>query len=122
LEVGFIEFHSAGELKTRLAARKTSGSFDRLRGLLGYEGFGCGDLKGCEALWLDRCNSIHTFFMRFSIDVVYLDAGGKVKKLVSSVVSYRMSGCFSARHVVEMAGGSIRKLNLEEGDECKWVK
>ena len=63
----------------------------RNKGLLGRDGLG-----GGEGLWIVPCESVHTFFMRFPIDLVYLDRKNVVKKVRSAVGAWRLSACLSA--------------------------
>lgn len=85
----------------------------RLRGLLGRSG-----LEPGEALVLDPCSSVHTAFMRFAIDVVYLDRFKRVVKAVSQLKPYRVSGVLrGARSVVELPSGVIEETGTVVGDE-----
>lgn len=83
----------------------------RNRGLLGRDGLPPG-----TALVIAPSNSIHTFFMRFPIDVVYTDRDGLVLKLRRHVKPWRLSGCARAFAVIEMATGAIERVALERGD------
>ena len=74
----------------------------RRKGLLGRESFSPG-----EGLWIVPCESVHTFFMPFAIDLVYLDRERRVKKLRSEVVPWRISACLSAHSVLELPPGII---------------
>src|ERR1700751_1919478 len=65
---------------------------DRRKGLLGRE---C--LNNGEGLWIVPCEAVHTFGMRFAIDLVYLDRRNIVRKVRSSVPPGRLSGCLRAR-------------------------
>src|SRR2546421_8542858 len=66
-------------------------------GLLGRNG-----LPPEGGLWLEPCNGIHTFGMRFSIDVLFLDAEGHALRVVSSLKPWRIYGpVWKARAVVE---------------------
>jgi uncharacterized protein len=69
-----------------------------------------------EGLWIAPCESVHTFFMRFAIDLVYLDREHKVKKVRSNVGPWRLSACFSAHSVLELPAGTIRASQTECGD------
>jgi uncharacterized protein len=87
--------------------------WSRLVGLLGKKG-----LSGQEGMWFDRCNSIHTFGMRFSLDLIFLDRSMKVKALKRNVPPGRMTWpVFGARSVVELASGSLDKMKIEIGDQ-----
>jgi uncharacterized protein len=83
----------------------------RRKGLLGRESL----LPG-EGLWIAPCESVHTFFMRFAIDLVYLDRSHRVKKLRSNVGPWRISACFSAHSVLELPVGTISTSQTECGD------
>lgn len=83
----------------------------RTRGLLGRNGLSSG-----EGLWIVPCESVHTFFMRFAIDLVYLDRKNKVKKVRSAVGPWRISACLSSHSVLELPVGTIRDTLTEPGD------
>lgn len=85
----------------------------RLVGLLGHK-----NLNASEGLWIHKCNSIHTFFMRFTIDCIFLDENLKIKKVFSYVKPWRVTWpVWSARSVIELPAGAAQFLNLREGDE-----
>jgi uncharacterized protein len=83
----------------------------RRKGLLGRDGL----LPG-EGLWIAPCESVHTFFMRFAIDLVYLDRRLRVKKVRSNVGPWRLSACLSAHSVLELPAGTISASQTECGD------
>ena len=94
-------------------AHTARGYWSRLVGLLGRA-----SLPPGEALVLERCNSIHTAFMRFPIDVVYVDRSGRVRKVVSGLKPFRVSGVFrGACSVIELPAGTIASTGTEVGDE-----
>ncbi|MEI7482419.1 MAG: DUF192 domain-containing protein [Elusimicrobiota bacterium] len=69
-----------------------------------------------EGLWLDPCAMIHTCFMSFPIDAVFLDAGLKVVKVVPSLKPWRFSPwVYGAKSVLELAPGRASAV-LAEGD------
>lgn len=91
---------------------KLANSFQsRLVGLLNKNG-----LPEGEGLLLTPCNSIHTIFMRFCLDLVFLDRERKILKIVENVRPFRLitpvANCFQ---VLELAAGSCRKLELKQG-------
>lgn len=87
--------------------------FSRLKGLLGTSNLGPE-----QGLWISRCNSIHTFFMRYAIDCVFLDSEFKVSSIKESVAPGRVVWPQKgARSVVEMAAGRSRSLNIRKGDQ-----
>ncbi len=96
-------------LATRLEKAHTASA--RNKGLLGRDGL----LPG-EGLWIAPCESVHTFFMRFPIDLVYLDRKLKVRKVRHSVGAWRMSACLSAKSVLELPAGTALATRTERGD------
>jgi uncharacterized membrane protein (UPF0127 family) len=85
--------------------------YTRRKGLLGRNGLAPG-----EGLWIYPCESVHTFAMRFAIDLVYLDRNCVVKKLRSNVPPGRLSACLWARSVIELPAGTIEATGTEIGD------
>ncbi len=83
----------------------------RNKGLLGRDGLAPG-----EGLWIVPCESVHTFFMRFPIDLVYLDRNNTIRKVRSAVGPWRLSACLSAHSVLELPAGTIRNTRTEPGD------
>lgn len=86
----------------------------RRKGLLGRNA-----LEPAEGLWLVPCASIHTFFMRFAIDLVYLDRQHRVKKVRSAVPPWRLSVCLTAHSVIELPAGSAEQTNTQPGDQLE---
>lgn len=91
-------------------ARMASAPLTRMRGLLGRKSLPFG-----EGIILRPASSIHTLFMRFAIDVIYLDAADRVIKTVPNLVPYRFSSAPKARTTVELASGALSGLHLEPG-------
>ena len=84
----------------------------RLKGLLGSTGLADG-----EGLWLEPCSSIHMFFMRFPIDVVFVDRYAVVVRLVENVAPWRMAaGGRRARAALELPTGAIARSDTRVGD------
>ena len=69
-----------------------------------------------SGLWIYPCESVHTFAMRFAIDLVYLDRNCVVKKVRSSVPPRRLSACFTARSVIELPDGVVAATGTTAGD------
>ena len=86
-------------------------SAQRSKGLLGRSALGTG-----EGLWIVPCESVHTFAMRFAIDLIYLDKQQKVRKICSSVRPWRISACLTAHSVLELAAGVVRDEDARPGD------
>ncbi|MBI5211428.1 MAG: DUF192 domain-containing protein [Elusimicrobia bacterium] len=96
-----------------VAARvlKAETLWDRMRGLLGRDA-----LAEDEGLWIVPCPQIHTFFMRFPIDVLFLDRGLKVVRVMEDLVPWRLSPwVLSAHSVLELKGGVLRG-SVSDGD------
>lgn len=86
--------------------------FARLKGLLGKK-----SLKAGEGLVLTPCNAIHTCFMRFAIDVVFINAYGRVLKVDEDLAPFRFSAQVKgAARVVELPAGTLRQSGTEVGD------
>ena len=84
--------------------------FARLRGLLGRSGLSSG-----EGLLLRPAGSIHTAFMRFTIDAVFLDATDRVVKVASALRPWRAAACRGARAVLELPAGEAARRGLRPG-------
>ena len=91
-------------------------SAKRSKGLLGRNSLGPG-----EGLWIVPCESVHTFGMRFAIDLVYLDREHRIRKIRRNVVPWRVSLCLSAHSVIELASGSIRDQDAQLGDKVEFA-
>jgi hypothetical protein len=87
----------------------------RNKGLLGRKGLAEG-----EGLWITPCESVHTFFMQFPIDLVYLDRKNRVRKLCNSVPAWRISVCLSAHSILELPSGTIRNTLTQTGDTLEF--
>jgi len=87
-------------------------SSKRRTGLLKHE-----RLEPGEGLWIVPCESVHTFFMKFPIDLVYLDRRRKVKKVRHAVPAWRLSACLMAHSVLELPAGMAAETQTAVGDE-----
>jgi uncharacterized membrane protein (UPF0127 family) len=85
--------------------------FRRLRGLLGKRG-----LDADEGLLLRPAGSVHTWFMRFPIDVVFLDRELAVVGAVTRLRPWRAAGRRRARAVLELPAGAVERAGLLPGD------
>jgi uncharacterized membrane protein (UPF0127 family) len=88
--------------------------FVRMRGLLGRK-----KLEPNEGLLLTPCSSIHTWFMSFAIDVVYLDSDLTVLGIREGVKPWRMTGWRGARSVLELPAGACEQKGLRPGDRLE---
>ncbi|MFH0753748.1 MAG: DUF192 domain-containing protein [Candidatus Omnitrophota bacterium] len=91
--------------------------FSRARGLLGRK-----SLPMDAGMVITRCQSIHMFFMKFSIDVVFIDNAGIVVGAVTSIKPWRLSPVFwKAAKVIELPEKTIEKTKTKVGD-CLEIK
>lgn len=89
-----------------------TGTWRRLVGLLGRRALPCG-----EGLLFRPCEAIHTFGMRFPIDLVALDSRGRVVSLTPGLPPWRLALVPNgAVALLELGAGSIRAASLEVGD------
>jgi uncharacterized membrane protein (UPF0127 family) len=89
--------------------------FTRLRGLLGRK-----KLNDNHGLLLERCASVHTFGMRYPLDLVFLDKEGKVLKCQASVKPFRTASALGAYYTLELNQGVISKQGISESDRFYW--
>lgn len=88
-----------------------SSAAKRNKGLLGRDRLAPG-----EGLWIIPCESVHTFWMRFPIDLVYLDRKKRICKLKRSVPAWRLSACLRAHSVIELPAGTIERTHTIPSD------
>ena len=74
-------------------------------------------LDAGQGMWIAPCESVHTFFMRFAIDVVYLSRDLKVRKVRKAVGPWRVSACLMAHSVLELPAGTAVETGTEAGDQ-----
>jgi uncharacterized protein len=84
--------------------------FARLGGLLAVP-----RLREGQALVLAPCNSVHTLFMRYAIDVVFIDKQRRVLKLVENLRPWRAAACWHAHAAIELVAGQARDNGLVPG-------
>lgn len=85
----------------------------RAKGLLGRR-----VMSENQALWIKPCRDIHTFFMSFPIDCVFLDKNMQVYNIVENVTPFKIIGPFwKATSVIEFKSGFSAMKNLKVGDQ-----
>jgi uncharacterized membrane protein (UPF0127 family) len=101
-------------------AEKLETAFDsktRRRGLLGRQGLDAG-----AALVIAPCNSIHTFFMKFAIDVVFVTRDGRVAKLYTALPPWRIGVSWRSFAVIELPAGAAGRADTRVGDNLEVVR
>ena len=93
---------------------EVSDSFlSRFRGLMLRQ-----ELDEGQGLLITPCSSVHMMFMRFAIDVVYLDKDYMIKKIVHNLWPWiGLSMCLGADSVLELKSGEAQRLNLQVGQK-----
>jgi uncharacterized membrane protein (UPF0127 family) len=89
--------------------------FARMRGLLGRK-----SLESGHGMLIRRTGSIHTLFMRFPIDAVFLDKQMRVRKIVSDLPRNRAAASLGARSVLELPAGEAARVGLKVGSRLAW--
>ena len=97
-------------------AQLATDALSRMRGLLGRR-----DLPAGEAIILRPSSSIHTLFMAFAIDVIYVDRNDQVVKTVAGLKPYRLSAARRAHTTIEMRAGSLVGQDIKPGDKLAFV-
>jgi uncharacterized membrane protein (UPF0127 family) len=88
----------------------------RRTGLLGRD-----SLAPDGGLWISPCEAVHTFGMRFAIDLVYLDRHLRVRKAKPAVPPWRLSACLTAHSVLELPAGTISQTQTQPGDRIEFA-
>jgi hypothetical protein len=84
----------------------------RRKGLLAHT-----SLPASTAMVIAPTNAIHTFFMKFPIDIVFVSKAGRVLKIRPAVPAWRMTASLRAHAVLELAAGSLSSSETEVGDQ-----
>ena len=98
----------------RVIAEQLLTAFDsasRRQGLLGRD-----SLPGGSALIIAPSNAVHTFFMRFPIDILFVRRDGHVIKVRSAVRPWRIAASLRAFAVIELPAGSLAQSKTTRGD------
>jgi uncharacterized protein len=115
LRQGADRQHIINTRSGKVVADRLLTAFDsesRRRGLLAH-----GSLPHSTALIIAPTNAIHTFFMKFPIDIVFVSKAGRVLKIRSRVPAWRMTASLRAYAVLELAAGSLDGSDTKVGDE-----
>jgi hypothetical protein len=98
------------------AAETAESSESRRKGLLGRTGLAPG-----EGLWIVPCEAVHCFFMKFAIDVLFLDREKRVKKVLPSLKPWRIGICLTAHSVLELPEGQVAATGTQVGDQLEFA-
>lgn len=91
------------------------GLLKRMKGLLGRS-----EMRAGEALWIKPCMSVHTFLMKFPIDVAFLDKKNRVIVAIKDLQPNRATRLYlQAASVLELPVGVLEATDTEVGDEIK---
>ena len=89
--------------------------FERIKGLWGKKTF-----PSSQALILDPCNSVHTFFMCFAIDILFVDKNDKVVGALSNFNPNRITRIYwQANRVIELPAGKLNLTNTQAQDQLQ---
>jgi uncharacterized protein len=99
------------------AAELADTSEKRRTGLLKHDRLDPG-----QGLWIVPCESVHSFFMKFAIDLVYLDRNKKVRKVRHRMVPWRLSACLTAHSILELPAGAVAASGTQPGDQLEIVE
>jgi uncharacterized membrane protein (UPF0127 family) len=99
------------------AIETAESSADRRTGLLKHE-----SLDEGSGLWIVPCEAVHTFFMRFALDLIYLDRKHRVRAVTRNVKPWRLSACLTAHSVIELPVGTIDRTGTQKGDEVELLQ
>ncbi len=91
-----------------------------MKGLIGRS---TRDFTPGDGLWISPSQGIHTFGMRFAIDVAYLGSEGRVLKLYHRLAPYRLAAVMlRARSVLELPAGTLARTGTEVGDVLEFQR
>ena len=96
-----------GAMQLELAV--TESSFERMRGLLGRS------LQPGQGLLLRPCSMIHTWGMKYSIDVIFINRRGTILKICTNQSRRKFCACFGAYAVIELPAGNADERTLQIG-------
>jgi len=91
-----------------------SNALSRMRGLLGRS-----TLAGDEGILLRPASSVHTAFMRFPIDVVFVDRDLVVLKVAPELAPWKAAGCRGAKAVFELRAGEAARRGVVQGSSLR---
>lgn len=109
-------YNTRGETLVADAVEQADSWGSRLKGLLGRP-----SIAANEGLHIVPCNSIHMFFMKFAIDVAFLDPELRVVKTIHEIKPWRATRLYSDAHsALELAPGTLARRGVLEGDVLRF--
>lgn len=107
-----LKSHPEGKIlagKLELAER----FFQRLRGLIGRT-----EISNDTALLIRNCRMVHTFFLKFPIDIVFCSEKGTVVLVQENLVPWKISKlAYQASYVIEFRQGTVKEKQIRVGDQ-----
>ena len=88
----------------------------RRKGLLGREA-----MPSDSAMVISPCISVHTAFMRFPIDVVFVDRDGRAVQMIHNMQPWRMAASLKGCAVIELAAGRVKACGVQVGDRLSLI-
>ena len=79
-------------------------------------------LEPGEGLWIAPCEGVHTFFMKFPIDVLFLTRQKKVLKVRHRMAAWKLAMSFRAHSVLELPAGTAQATGTSVGDQLNFDK
>jgi uncharacterized membrane protein (UPF0127 family) len=120
--VSVVAFNATRNVPVATNVAKADTSASRGKGLLGRESIDADEgmwILQPPMAWVVPCPTIHTFFMKFPIDVLFLDADHKVERVIEDLRPWRLSAWVpAARGVLELKGG-VLKGSVKVGDRIE---
>jgi uncharacterized membrane protein (UPF0127 family) len=104
-----VELGDAVEVADTSAKRRT--------GLLKHDSLGEG-----QGLWIVPCEGVHTWGMKFAIDVVYLNKKRQIVKIRKDMGKRGISMCLWAHSVLELPAGTVDRTGTQKGDQLEFER
>jgi hypothetical protein len=115
-----VKVDAKGPKREELIASGVTGAknfFDRFLGLIVRR-----KLKNKEGFLIENCSSIHTFWMRYSIDAVFLDKKNRVLAIYNNIRPFRMTPFIkNSFSVLELGSGVVGQTSLSVGDLIRFI-
>jgi uncharacterized membrane protein (UPF0127 family) len=104
-------FLHLNDIKTEYVVSSACNFIQRASGLIFRK-----QLLTNEVFHIKPCNSVHTFGMKYAIDIVYLDKTGVILKIIKNMQRRRINWCFKAHSVLEFNSNTSDLLAMQIGD------